>query len=114
METLKLQTVSNSPLVYFSLAQLVLEGKTILVHWADEKETIYDILFSVPYNIGESKRGVVISVIGYKSIIIPLIGAPLHETYYIEKMGLPRNTTTRQLVELFNGVKEQFNTQLSL
>lgn len=110
----KIRIVNNSAALYYAVATWVLSGNTPLIHWTDNEGTVHDILFSIPIPVGGDNRQLIIAVLGKKSFAMPLICDPMHETYYAEKMGYPRNSTLIGLTQLFNEIHVLLNQQLSL
>ena len=106
--------VNNCDIVYYTVATWVLSGKNFVLHWTDDEGTVLDIVLSLPKAIGNADTGLFITVIGYKSFIIPPVGDTLHESYYAEKLGMRRNTTLSKLTQFLNNVRLLLNKQMAI
>lgn len=104
--------VNNCDIVYYTVATWILSGKNFILHWTDDEGTVLDIMISFPKSIGNADTGLFITVIGYKSFIIPPVGDALHETYYAEKLGMKRSTTLSKLTQFLNNVRLLLNKQM--
>lgn len=104
--------VNNCDIVYYTVANWILSEKNFILHWTDDEGTVLDIMMSLPKSIGNADTGLFITVIGYKSFIVPPVGDALHETYYGEKLGMKRSTTLTKLTQFLNNVRLLLNKQL--
>ena len=104
--------VNNCDIVYYTVANWILSEKNFILHWTDDEGTVLDIMMSLPKSIGNADTGLFITVIGYKSFIVPPVGDALHETYYGEKLGMKRSTTLTKLTQFLNNVRLLLNKQM--
>lgn len=104
--------VNNCDIVYYTVANWILSEKNFILHWTDDEGTVLDVFMSIPVAIGDTDTGLLITVMGYKSFIIPPVGDTLHETYYGEKLGMKRSTTLTKLTQFLNNVRLLLNKQL--